>query len=435
MYKTTEMFPGKEDVSARVSTCVLAPGMNSFVLWVLREALQSGKQRLYFLARDGYFMYQIAKHYCESMQLPLECRYVSCSRYSVRIPVFQYDYEEALHYICRGGIDVNMRKILNRAGLSEAERQDVLENLKLTYQENDTIPYAELEQLKEKLRNCERLKKYIIKHSVEAMPMFKGYMRQEGFLENVPSAIVDSGWVGSMQKVMNQFLKQMGKTRQLEGYYWGLYELPQDVRREDYHCYYFTPESGLREKVHFSNCLFEGIFSAPHGMTLSYQMTGNGYEPVYDMIDDEKKRRIRKTEQYLYQYTSLLAENIKELSDIEAEKNRKVTKKLFGLFMGHPTKTEAEYYGRLKFSDDVLEYGGCQIAALLDEKELKANHVFNKMLVMLGIKKSYIKESAWYEGSAARHGKNVSYHLLHYRLYKYLLYIRKTILWRRNYGE
>jgi len=46
--------------------------------------------------------------------------------------------------------------------------------------------------------------------------------------------------------------------------------------------------------------------------------------------------------------------------------------------------------------------------------------------VMLGLKDEYIRESAWYEGSVARHGKNRRSHLFHYAVYKYLLYIRNT---------
>lgn len=44
---------------------------------------------------------------------------------------------------------------------------------------------------------------------------------------------------------------------------------------------------------------------------------------------------------------------------------------------------------------------------------------------MLGIRHGHIKESAWYEGSVARYGRLEAYHLFQYRLYKYLLYMRK----------
>ena len=38
---------------------IWAPAITDYVEWVLTEAIQSGKKRLYFLARDGWMMYHI----------------------------------------------------------------------------------------------------------------------------------------------------------------------------------------------------------------------------------------------------------------------------------------------------------------------------------------------------------------------------------------
>lgn len=72
------------NVRAGVTAYVLAPMLCSYILWVLNEAVKSGKQRLYFLARDGWQMYQIANVLCTELQLPIECRYLYCSRYALR---------------------------------------------------------------------------------------------------------------------------------------------------------------------------------------------------------------------------------------------------------------------------------------------------------------------------------------------------------------
>ena len=65
----------RERVIRDVSVCVLAPAMNSFAIWVLKAALKKKISRLYFLARDGYFMYTTAKMLCDRLNLPIECRY------------------------------------------------------------------------------------------------------------------------------------------------------------------------------------------------------------------------------------------------------------------------------------------------------------------------------------------------------------------------
>ncbi|MFR2562545.1 MAG: hypothetical protein ACLS8R_07550 [Anaeromassilibacillus sp.] len=251
------------DPMAAVCQYVLAPALGEFTLWLLYHTLKSGKQRLYFLARDGYLMSRAALLFCETLQLPLVCRYLSCSRYSLRIPFFHLDQGAALDAICRGGIHVTLDQILARAGLTEQERRLVAGELSLPWKAGDVIPYAKLQEVRRRLQQCERFLDAMNCHSRDAMPGLAGYLQQEGLLEEVPDAIVDSGWVGSMQMALNEVLASMGRTKPLEGYYWGLYALPPGADRGAYHCYDFAPDHGLTPKIFFNNCLFEAIFTAP----------------------------------------------------------------------------------------------------------------------------------------------------------------------------
>lgn len=421
-----------KDTFSIVNGYVLGPAISIFVLWVLREALNNNKRRLYFLARDGYFMYLCAKIFCEKFNLSIECRYLSCSRYSLRIPMFHLNPQEALEYICRAGIDVTLSKILNRAGLNEAEKQDVYKALNDQFDSKRIISYPELAEIRKALSQCECFMDYMLTHSQKSMPDLAAYLEQEGLLEEGCDAIVDSGWVGSMQKTLNQILAHLGRKSRITGYYWGLYELPQGVSRNDYECFYFKPEKGLREKVYFSNCLYEAIFSAPHGMTLRYERDGRLYYPVYGEVSKEKYSFIQRTEHEVLSVANRLTAEIVDISIIDFTKERKVLHQLIKLFMGHPTVEEVKLYGNLLFSDDVLETEQQPVAAILDDSNLKANHVLSKTLLMLGIKKGYIKESAWYEGSAVRNQKHVERHLTQYAFYKYLLYLRKSLVWRKN---
>lgn len=463
----------RHNIEEQTSSFVLAPALNGFVVWVLQNVLKKGVQRLYFLARDGYFMYRIACRYCEEFNLPLECMYLCCSRYSLRIPAYHTDMKEALSYICRGGIDVTLQKILDRSGITWEEQKEVLKQLQeqaneqsgkesrerksdcfkdlSEFMENPekVIPYAKLEVVRELLEKCTYFLNCVEKHSREAMPELRGYLKSVGLLEDTKAVLVDSGWVGSMQKVLNQTLRQMGRKDELEGYYWGIYELPEAADPMKYHCYYFSPRKELRAKVYFSNCLFESIFSAPHGMTLGYRKREEHFEPYFSECSRSHRIFMEETERHLLRYTDMLLGEKKrrmmhlqeknkkkqrtemmtsEFMDLNWKKARKVTKKLLYLFMGKPTHAEAASYGALRFSDDVLDTDTKRTAEQMTEKELCENHVWNKMLVMFGIRKTYIKESAWYEGSARLFGENVRRHWRQYAIYKYLLYIRQGFL-------
>ena len=447
LYQTAEKEALEINTEAdTVCSYVLAPALHGYVYWVLSQAMEAGVERLYFLARDGYLMYEAARKICEKLELPVKCIYLSCSRYSIRIPVYHLNYENALEYVCRGGIDVTLDKIFSRAALNEQEKQQMFEEFQREnfgiVSRSEKLSHAVLTKIREVLRKNQYFKSCIEAHSRAAMPGLEGYLRQEGLLDSGKMALVDSGWVGSMQKVLNQVITYIrnkeetnGSSESLEGYYWGLYELPEGVNPQEYHCYYFSPGANLKEKVYFSNCLFEVVFSAPHGMTMGYEQKKDGtYEPVYADISDAQYDFMKQIEKRMAQYTEILLEDINSVQKLSIERDREVIAKMLQIFMGEPTAEEAETFGSLSFSDDILDSGNHQIADLLTEKELNANHVWRKIFAMCGIGNKYVKESAWYEGSAVRGGTHVKHHLRRYAAYKYLLYLRKRHLWRKIYG-
>ena len=238
-------------------------------------------------------------------------------------------------------------------------------------------------------------------------------------------ALVDSGWAGSMQKEICQALGILGKKGRVTGYYWGLYELPEGVRREDYHCYYFSPEAGLKKKVYFSNSLFESIFSAPQGMTTGYEKVQGQWRPVYARTDEERKRFLEELEKILLEYARNQAASMKHIEDSHLIRDRQETEKSLSRFMGKPEFQEAQIFGNQPFSDDIFDTEGQTAAGRMTEEELKANHVWNKVGKMSGFSSGYVKESPWYEGSAVLYGKRPGYHIFMYHLYKYLLYLKK----------
>ncbi len=431
---------------------VISPALHAYVLWVLRQATAEGINRLYFLSRDGYLMYRAAVRICEELTLPVECRYFYCSRYSVRIPMFHMEPEEALDYICRGGIDVTLTKVLNRAGLDEKEQALICgelagtpfgQNLAGTAADGQdfaeiAIPYATLAELKGTLRESPLFMESMRRHSEEALPALEGYFRQEGLMDEIPMAVVDSGWIGSMQKVINQLLAAFGKQDCfLTGYYWGLYELPADVDPEDYHCYYFAPDTNLREKVYFSNNLFEEIYSAPQGMTLYYEKQKDAYRPVTQEAEEMHRTFIDWIAERTRMYTDKLLAVLPRREEASAQdllvcaNDRDVIRDQFSLFMGNPTPEGAKLFGRLSFSDDVLEYGG-QLAAEMTEKELTENHAARKVRSLLRSTDEPLKESAWYEASAVQNGSHVRRHIRRYKRYKYMLYRNKARIYRKQ---
>ena len=101
-------------------------------------------------------------------------------------------------------------------------------------------------QLKDCLKKIPLLFHYIDSHSKEAYGTAIGYLTQEGLLEPVSYALVDSGWIGTIQQSIEHLLRQKQPDRKLEGYYFGLYEIPKG--REGKTITVFTSRRGVRSK-------------------------------------------------------------------------------------------------------------------------------------------------------------------------------------------
>lgn len=399
---------------------VFMPTLIEFVSWVLDDAVKSGKQRLYFLARDGYQMYLVAKRLCEIKQINIECRYLKVSRYAMRMPEYHLLEENCVDYICTGGIDVTIERIMLRAGLSE-------EHAKQYFPDRDVkriLNYQEVMQLKTGLKEKESFLNEIYKLSKQAYEPAVSYLKQEGLFDDVNFALVDSGWVGTLQKSLSRLI---GKEN-LEGYYFGIYEIPRDVDSKLYHSFYFGPKIGLRRKVNFSNCLFEAIFTSPEGMTLRYEERDcekeTRYEPVADFRENPNRILVEENCKLLEKYMDAY-ESVYHSYKTQGNEGVSVVEQLLSKCMGNPTELELEEYGDVLFSDDILEGNLKKVAADLSQEEIREQRFINKVLIMLGIKKTELHESAWIEGSIVRCGGRVKSNLFHAKLYKYFVYIRK----------
>lgn len=416
---------GKEE-QQNLYGIVCMPVMVEFISWVLEEAKKTGKKRLYFLARDGWQMYLTARKLCQIKGISIECRYLNVSRYAMRLPQYHLLKEECTEHICVGGIDVTTRRIMKRAGLEENFAKKFLPKI----EDTRILNYQEVMQIKKELRQNQEFLNLVYHESQKAYEPAIGYLKQEGLFDNVAYALVDSGWVGTLQQTIAHLV---GK-QNLEGYYFGIYETPKGVLEKQYHSYYFGAKRGLYRKVCFSNCLFEAIFTSTEGMTLGYEKKQDKYVPILDFAQNPNKQQIEHNcellEYYMTIYGKWLQGGIsfqKQMTEYSYQKSTRFVQKLLQMLMGNPTAWEVTAYGNLLFSDDVLEGNLKKVAADLTLEDIRMQRFLNKALIMLGIKKAEIHESAWIEGSIVKQKHEIKKSLFHAKTYKYVVYLRKLL--------
>ena len=147
-------------------------------------------------------------------------------------------------------------------------------------------------------------------------------------------------------------------------------------------------------------------------MTLGYRHQNGRYVPR--LGPDPDSGVFRKNQGYLCQYIQALAAQTQRLD--ASALDRQTVAKLLTAFMTRPTQAEAEAFGSLPFSDDVLAGDEGQLAPPLTP----ARHPLQGW------------KSPWYAGSLARSGGHIRYHQFQYALLQYLRYSRKIYQARRE---
>ncbi len=220
----------------------------------------------------------------------------------------------------------------------------------------------------------------------------KSYLQQEGLFEEVPYGIVDSGWIGTTKDHLEKLIG-----RKIDGFYFGMYELPQDADPKSYHCFYLRPYRDIRRKASFSICLFEAVCSSPEGMTVGYDKRDKmipvsmGENPNGAWM----RRFVMILERYLYHY-SRKACRVEEIKN--SKKRTRSLERLLSLLMGNPTRQEAETLGSMLFDEGVEGEHLRTLALRWSQEEVDRQRFFRRVKDKLHGREGF-RESGWQEGS------------------------------------
>jgi hypothetical protein len=402
---------------------VVGPLMAEYVYWILKECIRNKIEKIYFLARDGYLLKEMASLLCEKNGLNIECRYLYCSRIALRTPTYSFIGEEAYEYLFYPSLNITLRLLLNRLLLNIEEIRKVCEDIGADIENIDReLNTDEFEVLKQKLKRSPVYNKYMLDKSKSGYKNTVEYLRQEGLFES-DVVIVDVGWAGTMQHSLARLLKREGYKGKIEGYYFGMYHAAKSEEAGIYHTFYFDFSNHINRKAQFDNKLFEIMLTAPHGMTLFYECRNGEYIPV--LQEYEMKEEINFSVQVHKGALSYLNDSPDEsFRSFDTENAQKRVCKLIGKHIMEPDRAEVELFRRVYFSDDVFNSNLSKVIED-DPGDIIKNNLFyyrilNKLIFR---KKEKIKQTIWPYGIAALYSnpKKIWYRLNIY-MYEYIKY-------------
>lgn len=404
------------DSSQSVPEAVFPPVIADFTGWVLRSAAAKGIKRLYFLARDGYVINKTAAVIAEKSGIDIEPRYLYCSRISLRNAALADLGEEAYRYLLEGGFSVTPRVILGRLRLGGEEREKVYRDIGYADDENTEMGKTAAGDFCGRLRKSAVYNGYVKSVSESCRENAAAYLEQEGLMSDTPYAIVDSGWTGSMQRM----LRILTGRRQI-GFYFGMYSRGNDEDGEFY-TYLFDKSTSPFLVSKFNNNLFEAVCSAPHGMTEGYKRENGKIVPVLKSggsLNSGSELALMQ-ERLIYDY----AENkyIMPSKEPSAEERRKYAFSLLDRLMYKPDMKTAELYGSLRFSDDAAELNSFPMAD--KSADVKKLYFIPRLMDKLFKKGKADRPVFWGYGTAVLKGKG-RFCRLNLRLWELLWLIRR----------
>ena len=265
-----------------------APALVAYVHRVLTQARQRGVKTLYFLARDGYLLLDIARRLCKEDSLDIDCRYLYCSRRSLRLPSYHLLGEEAYDLLFSASKHIGFAEVFQRAHLDDVQSKAVLDELGISDKEAAILWNApDIAAWRQRLHASALFNRYLQENSRIAYEHTIAYFRQEGLFDQPCVTLVDSGWAGSSQRSIRQMMTAAGFTGSFAGFYCGLILQPKEDADGDYLPWLFSAKANYWRKVLFNLNMFECLLSAPHGMTMTYAEENGRMQPVLGTSPDD----------------------------------------------------------------------------------------------------------------------------------------------------
>ena len=243
--------------------------------------------------------------------------------------------------------------LMRRLELNKAERLQVYDEIDVK-EETRALTPLEFQDLTLKIKKSKCYNEFMMNKSIASYRNTMGYIKQEGLLENLYIAIVDSGWSGSMQRSLRQLMEREGYCGDIVGFYFGLFNAPKEKKDGEYESFYFNVFNNMKNKLYFDNTLFECMLSAPHGMTVGFSFKDGKYEPIFkENMNEDRLDFICEQITGVMKYAEQKVKTLKQgyVWTKSVDKVYKILKRA----MIFPTKDETEAYCKFEFCDDVSE--------------------------------------------------------------------------------
>jgi FMN phosphatase YigB (HAD superfamily) len=335
---------------------VIGPLLAGFILWVLNDAQQRGIRRLYFVARDGWIMREVALRLHPWIGNQMELRYLYGSRQAWHLPGMDTNAPPP-DWLLENLDTTTLDTLLGRVNLTWEQCAPCAAAAGFSVNDRELVIGKRRKPMLQRLLTDAFFRSLLRIAVHDARETLHAYLIREGFADGVSSALVDIGWFGRMQESLNAVLRTnpVFDIVRLFGYYLGMSTRVRPSIIGAWSCY--ISERRLTTNsvaLHQNHALAEIICQANHGTTIGYRRLPSGdIQPAlanFHGIDEFSwGTGIQQEATLAFAATLAEAAGILQLSPVEvAHHLRRVAPKNWARFALFPTRNEANVYGAFR---------------------------------------------------------------------------------------
>ncbi len=360
---------GKGTIASEVGASLAGPILYPYVQWVLKESIKQGINRLYFVARDGWILWQIADVIIKKENYQIKTSYIYGSRTAWRLPYFngsKKDFDRILYYS-------NMEEILCLNDLAKLFQLSIKE-LRIFLPEKikdmkDEQPISKLEvdTFGKWLQENEKFRKYLVKSQKEKRNLVVQYLQQEIDVSDDKFAFIELSGTGFTQQCLARLMRNFYQG-EIKNYFYRL----DDVQEEE-RCKFiqFYP-SDLKRYI------LELLCRAPHGQTEGYREENGKILPVLEQIEGEQIKAY-----HIEEYRDSVLAYVEQMEHVYIQngfvylKNLDIIREYMELIVSNPPKRISEYFCHMPFSSGGRKNAMVEFAPAVTKKELRKIYFWN----------------------------------------------------------
>ncbi|TYQ25962.1 hypothetical protein PseudUWO311_13530 [Pseudanabaena sp. UWO311] len=354
----------KESIVRDIAASVAAPILTAYTIWILQQAKAKQLARIYFLARDGEMLLQIAKELAPKIYPEVELRYLYVSRQALRMPGLTKINKAFWEWMFDDTTFFTIDSLLARMCLDHQAAKPIFEPLgypEASWQKDLTA--KERISLRSKLEQHQPLHTLVLQVAERKREVLKAYLLQEKMLDGKAFGLVDVGWRGSLQLSLENAFEMFG-TRMPIGFYFALDKPTGGLKHKGEALAFFfnlNNSVGLRNDIDYRYVSAMEVFCAGcEGTTLEYTLQADGsVVPLLKHKSNEPALGwgLKSFQQSVVDFVRLLVE--RSPADFSFDTSPKLLREaldeMFLAFNNSPTQQEAEAFMDCPFFDDPNE--------------------------------------------------------------------------------